>query len=197
MFRTRPSFDGAVICAVVPWHRRAVHGHGHTDRTELRAGIDDGVEEKAKGENRADHPTGSSFAIPHKFARIYNVVKLAKFSHLVNGPHLTTAEPSRSRCIYDRETVRSSCCLRHPYRVMPRGLYTFSAVITSNTSRPTPGVQEVAPKLAELGGIRLSCCVCQQAHCRHVQQQDDDGKDGEGERDHDPIVKEQTSRRAH
>ena len=23
-----------------------------------------------------------------------------------------------------------SCCLRHPYRVMPRGLYTFSARIT-------------------------------------------------------------------
>jgi hypothetical protein len=29
-----------------------------------------------------------------------------------------------------------SCCLRHPYRVMPGGLYTESTAATSNTSRP-------------------------------------------------------------
>ena len=33
------------------------------------------------------------------------------------------------------EIVRCSCCLRYPYRVMPRGLYIASTVATSNTSR--------------------------------------------------------------
>ena len=36
------------------------------------------------------------------------------------------------------DTVRGSCCLRHPYRVMPRGLYTLSTAVTSNTTRPPP-----------------------------------------------------------
>src|SRR6266542_3276289 len=39
----------------------------------------------------------------------------------------------------ERDSCRSSCCLRHPYGVRPRGLYTLSTSITSNTSRPTRG----------------------------------------------------------
>ena len=41
---------------------------------------------------------------------------------------------SSSRCIYGCAIVRCLCCLRHPYRVMPRGLYTANTVATSNTS---------------------------------------------------------------
>ena len=48
------------------------------------------------------------------------------------------SRPSRSCCIYGCDTLRCSCCLRHPYGVMPRGLYTDSVVVTSNTSRPPP-----------------------------------------------------------
>jgi hypothetical protein len=32
--------------------------------------------------------------------------------------------------------ARRSCCRRQPYRVMPRGLYTLSAVTTSSSTRP-------------------------------------------------------------
>ena len=41
--------------------------------------------------------------------------------------------------------ARSSCCFRHPYGVRPRGLYTFSTVITSSTSRPTPAWKRSPP----------------------------------------------------
>src|SRR5205814_7842817 len=55
-------------------------------------------------------------------------------------------QAEQERCLYGSSSVpcscrlrRSSCCLRHPYGVKPRGLYTLSTVITSNTSKPTPG----------------------------------------------------------
>jgi hypothetical protein len=42
--------------------------------------------------------------------------------------------PGKGRRIYGRDSERCPCCLRHPYRVTPRGLYTDSAVFTSNAS---------------------------------------------------------------
>src|SRR5919107_1531870 len=44
----------------------------------------------------------------------------------------------------------SSCCLRHPYGVMPRGLYTFRTWITSNTTRPSPGWRRSPPSPSRL-----------------------------------------------
>jgi len=41
---------------------------------------------------------------------------------------------------------RSSRCLRHPYRVKPRGLYTLSTAIPSRTTRPAPGCSRSAPR---------------------------------------------------
>ena len=44
----------------------------------------------------------------------------------------------------------SSCCLRHPYWVTPRGLYIFSINITSNTTRPSPGWRRSPPSPSRL-----------------------------------------------
>ena len=48
-------------------------------------------------------------------------------------------EPGRSRCIYGCDISRS-CCLRHPYGVMPRGLYTENAVARSNATNAAPAL---------------------------------------------------------
>lgn len=63
--------------------------------------------------------------------------------------------PAASRCVPRRATLvssvgsyaarRSSCSLRQPYRVRPRGLYTFNQAITSRTSRPPTEWSSVPP----------------------------------------------------
>lgn len=52
------------------------------------------------------------------------------------------------------------------------------------------GMQEVAPKPAEVGRVCLSRSLRHHAHGRHVQQEDGGGKDGESERNQDPIMAE-------
>jgi hypothetical protein len=44
----------------------------------------------------------------------------------------------RSGRIYGCDSARCSYCCRHPYRVMPFGLYIDSVVATSNTSTAAP-----------------------------------------------------------
>ena len=53
-----------------------------------------------------------------------------------------------SRCIYGCDTVRCSCCLRHPYGVMPRGLYTFSTCDHEQHQQADTGMEECAPSAA-------------------------------------------------
>ena len=55
------------------------------------------------------------------------------------------ASASSSRCIYGCNALRCPSCLRHPYRVMPRGLYTFSTRITTNTTVPPTEWTSVLP----------------------------------------------------
>jgi hypothetical protein len=40
------------------------------------------------------------------------------------------------------------------------------------------GVDEFAPQPEDIGTVRLCRYACEVAHCRHVQQQDNGGKDG-------------------
>ena len=77
------------------------------------------------------------------------------FAHPVRRRGVTAAAPAAgagwpSRATSGAFTVYgcdAARCLRHPYEVMPRGLYTLSPAITSNISRPAPGWRRSPPSL--------------------------------------------------
>jgi len=77
--------------------------------------------------------------LSHRAIHASNVLLFCRrISRVRSRTGFARSRSSRCHYIYLCALVRRSCCLRHPYRVMPRGLYTDSIVVTSNTSRPPP-----------------------------------------------------------
>ena len=94
------------------------------------------------------------------------------------------------------DTIRCSCCLRHPYRVTPRGLYTDSVVATSNATTAAPAATTIwiCSRRSALDTVVVAALPASVVMgCRW---QDDGGKEGDQQLHHDPIVAEQAPRGA-
>ena len=82
---------------------------------------------------RTNHPVAVSESLPER----PRTARGGRRRHRMQGlPSDRQTSRRRAEPPYGASPARSSCCLRHPYRVTPRGLYTATVSVRSNISRP-------------------------------------------------------------
>lgn len=83
------------------------------------------------------------------------------------------SSPSRSRCIYGCDTLRCSCCLRYPYRVMPPRACTPTGSEENTPRPPTEWSSEHPRTWRSVMDVVGSAAMLAITNCLRVLQQDD------------------------